>query len=214
MKQYVDVILPLPLAGSYTYSLPDEFQDKVHTGSRVIVPFGKKRYYTAIVTNVHYCKPEEYETKEITEVLDEHPVLLPLQLKLWEWIASYYLCTVGDVYKAALPSGMKLESETIVQYNPDYEADSPLTPREQMLLDLLAKEPEQTVTQLEKTSGIKNILPLVNSLLKKEAISIKEEIKRIYKPKLETRVRLCAFYEREDNLRKLFDEWSSRSRVS
>lgn len=208
MKQYVDVILPLPLAGSYTYSLPDEFQDKVHTGSRVIVPFGKKRYYTAIVTNVHYCKPEEYETKEITEVLDEHPVLLPLQLKLWEWIASYYLCTVGDVYKAALPSGMKLESETIVQYNPDYEADSPLTPREQMLLDLLAKEPEQTVTQLEKTSGIKNILPLVNSLLKKEAISIKEEIKRIYKPKLETRVRLCAFYEREDNLRKLFDEWS------
>lgn len=208
MKQYVDVILPLPLAGSYTYSLPDELQDKVHTGCRVIVPFGKKRYYTAIVINKHYSKPEEYEVKDVTEVLDEQPVLLPLQFKLWEWIASYYLCTIGDVYKAALPSGMKLESETIVQYNADYEADSPLNPREQTLLDLLSKEPEQTVTQLEKTSGIRNILPVINSLLKKEAISIKEEIKRMYKPKMEARVKLCSFYESEENLRKLFDEWS------
>ena len=207
MKQYIDVLLPLPLANQYTYSLPEALEGKVQTGSRVIVPFGRKKFYTALVVNVHYCPPEAYETKDVAEVLDEHPILLPPQLRLWKWMASYYLCTPGDVYKAALPSGMKLESETIVTANPDFEADGPLTPREQQVLDLLAQEPEQCITQLEKKTDVtKNILPVINSLLGKGAISVKEELKRSYKPKTETRVKLAADCQTEERLRQLFDE--------
>ena len=203
MKQYIDVILPLALPGRLTYSLPDSLQGLVQTGSRVIVPV-RKKFYTALVANVHYCPPENYETKDVLEVLDARPILLPQQFKLWEWIASYYICTPGDVYKAALPSGMKLESETIVTGNPDFEADAPLHPREQQVLDLLAQSPEQCITQLEKQTGGRNLLPVVNSLLAKGAVTIKEELKRSYKPKTEIRVKLADAFQAEEALRHLF----------
>lgn len=207
MKHYVDVLLPLPLANWYTYSLPESLEGQVQTGSRVIVPFGRKKFYTALVANVHYCPPEGYEIKDVTEVLDTRPVLLPQQFRLWKWMASYYLCTMGDVYKAALPSGMKLESETIVTANPDYEATTPLTPREQQVLDLLTQDPEQCITQLEKrTDATRNILPVINSLLAKGAISVKEELKRNYKPKTEIRVKLSPDCQTEERLHQLFDE--------
>ncbi|MBM6670861.1 primosomal protein N' [Phocaeicola coprophilus] len=207
MKHYIDVLLPLPLANWYTYSLPESLEGQVQTGSRVIVPFGKKKFYTALVANVHYCPPEGYEIKEVTEVLDTRPVLLPQQFRLWKWMASYYLCTMGDVYKAALPSGMKLESETIVTANPDYEATTPLTPREQQVLDLLTQDPEQCITQLEKRLNVtRNILPVINNLLAKGAISVKEELKRNYKPKTEIRVKLSPDCQTEERLHQLFDE--------
>ena len=123
--------------------------------------------------------------------MDAHPILLPEQFKFWEWLADYYLCTQGDVYKAALPSGLKLESETMVEYNPDFESEVRLPEREQKILDLLSAEPEQCVTKLEKDSGLKNILSVIKSLLDKEAIFVKEELRRTYKPKTETRVRLA-----------------------
>lgn len=206
MKKYVDVILPLPLPKCFTYSLPDEGAEAVQIGCRVVVPFGRKKFYTAIVRNVHYCAPTEYEVKEITTVLDTSPILLPVQFKFWEWLAEYYLCTQGDVYKAALPSGLKLESETMVEYNPDFEADTPLPEREQRILDLLAVEPEQCVTKLEKESGFKNILNIVKSLLDKEALFVKEELRRTYKPKTEARVRLTPSASNERRMRMLFDE--------
>ena len=197
----------MPLANWYTYSLPESLEGQVQTGSRVIVSFGRKKFYTALVANVHYCPPEGYEIKDVTEVLDTRPILLPQQFRLWKWMASYYLCTMGDVYKAALPSGMKLESETIVTANPDYEATTPLAPREQQVLDLLAQDPEQCITQLEKrTDATRNILPVINSLLAKGAISVKEELKRNYKPKTEIRVKLSPDCQTEERLHQLFDE--------
>lgn len=196
----------MPLPRCFTYSLPDEGAEEVQIGCRVVVPFGRKKYYTAIVRNVHHYAPTEYEVKEISTVLDTSPILLPGQFRFWEWLADYYLCTQGDVYKAALPSGLKLESETIVEYNPDFEADAPLSEREQLVLDLLAKEPEQCVTKLEKESGLKNILTVIKSLLDKEALFVKEELRRTYKPKTEARVRLAADASGEENLRRIFDE--------
>ena len=204
MKKYVDVILPLPLPKSFTYSLPDKNMEEVQIGCRVVVPFGRKKFYTAIVRNIHYCAPTEYEVKDISALLDASPILLPAQFKFWEWIADYYLCTQGDVYKAALPSGLKLESETIVEYNPDFEADAPLPEREQRILDLLAVDSQQCVTKLEKDSGIKNILTVIKSLLDKEAIFVKEELRRTYKPKTEARVRLVGTAD-EKRLHILFD---------
>ena len=110
--RFVDVILPLPLPRYFSYSLPEELADSVKPGCRLIVPFGKRKFYTAIAVKIHNQAPLEYETKEVISQLDEQPILRDPQLNFWEWIASYYLCSVGEVYKAALPAGLKLESET------------------------------------------------------------------------------------------------------
>ena len=205
MKRYVDVIVPLPIAGQYTYALPEEMAGRVCLGCRVVVPFGRKKFYTGLVTRVHEEAPEAYDTKDVSELLDERPVLLERQYKFWQWLSDYYLCTLGDVYKAALPSGMKLESETLVVYNPDFEAEASLTEREQRVLDLLSRDTEQCITQLEKNCGTRQLLPVIQSLLEKGAICVKEELKRSYKPKMETRVRLKEPMRSEEALRQQFD---------
>lgn len=211
MEKFVDVILPLPLHACFTYSLPEDIAGSVQIGCRVVVPFGRKKYYTAIVQNIHYSAPAGYEVKEVSALLDAHPILLPEQFRFWDWLADYYLCTRGDVYKAALPSGLKLESETIVEYNPDFESDVQLPEKEQKILDLLAAEPEQCITKLEKESGIRNILSVIKSLLDKEAVFVKEELKRTYKPKTETRVRLTEAAGNEHRLHFFFDELQRRA---
>ena len=204
---YAAVIVPLPLANSYTYRLPVDMAGTVQTGSRVIVPFGQKRFYTAIVIRLHNTPPQGgYEVKSIAEVLDPHPIVLPKQLELWQWIADYYLCTLGDVYKAALPSGMKLESETRVEINPDFSpTEEKFLPNEEKIFSLLTDHKERTVAQVEKETGIKNALPAINTLLRKEAIFVKEEVKRSYKPKTEVRVRFkeCRSEERTSLLDSL-----------
>lgn len=205
MKRYVDVIVPLPIAGQYTYSLPEEMAERVCMGCRVVVPFGRKKFYTGLVTRVHEEAPQAYETKDVSEVLDERPILLERQYAFWQWLSDYYLCPLGDVYKAAVPSGMKLESETLVVYNPDFVAGGPLPEKEQQVLDLLSRDTEQCITQLEKSSGIRQLLPVIQSLLEKEAIYVKEELKRSYRPKLETRVRLTERVRPEKALRLQFD---------
>ncbi len=201
---YADVIVPLPIANTYTYALPEGMEREVMVGSRVVVPFGRKKFYTAIIVRLHDTPPAEYETKDVVEVLDTHPIILPNQYRFWEWIASYYLCTMGDVYKAALPAGMKLESETVVELNSDYEATEPLPEREQRILDLLTNEKEQSITILEKESGLKNILTVVKSLIDKEAIFVKEELKRTYKPRTEACVRIVPDNPAEERLHELF----------
>ena len=205
MKKFADVIVPLPIPGQYTYAVPLELEEKVCAGIRAIVPFGKKKYYTAIVTRIHEDAPAGYDTKELVEILDKKPILLKRQYDFWQWIADYYLCTLGDVYKAALPSGMKLESETLVVVNPDYEAESPLTEKEQLVLDTLSRDTGLCINQLEKITGIKNLLPVINKLLEREAIYIKEELKRSYKPRTEVFVRLAETIKSETDLHQLFD---------
>ena len=191
---FADVIVPLPLANSYTYRLPADMEGEVQVGSRVIVPFGQKKFYTAIVIRLHNTPPEgDYQVKPITEVLDPHPIVTPAQLAFWQWVAEYYLCTLGDVYKAALPSGMKLESETRIELNLDFSpTEEKFLPNEEKIFSLLTDEKERTVAQIEKETGIKNALPAINALLRKEAIFVKEEVKRTYKPKTEIRIRLRA----------------------
>lgn len=206
MKKYVDVIVPLPIASQYTYSLPHVLEGSVQVGCRVVVPFGKKKFYTAVVTKVHEVAPEGYETKEVEELLDERPVILPRQLQLWDWLASYYLCTLGDVYKAALPSGMKIESETIILYNEEFEAMEPLPEAEQQVLDWLNTEREQCITQLQRKYGQKNVLPVIKKLLDKEAVFVKEDLKRTYKPRTEARVRLMNAGMTEAQMQSLFNE--------
>ena len=211
MGRYVDVIVPLPLGSRYTYLLPDDMAEQVAVGCRVVVPFGRKKYYTAIVVKLHDERPQGYEVKQVLATLDAHPILLPLQLRLWQWLADYYLCTPGDVMKAALPSGLKLESETLVEYNADYEATERLPEREQRVLDVLAAHTSLSITALEKESGLNGVLGTVKRLLEKEAVFVKEELKRTYRPKLETRVRLTEKARNEHRLHIFFDELQRRA---
>lgn len=200
MKKYVDVIVPLPVMGQFTYAVPEELEGKVEWGCRVIVPFGAKKYYTGIIIRTDTTPSGEYETKEVSEVLDTHPILLKHQFAFWKWMADYYLCTWGDVYNAAVPSGMKIESETRVEGNPDFEASAPLSEKEQKVLDLLGQGKAQDIARLEKESRIRNLLPVIKSLLDKEAVRIKEELKQNYKPRTEARVRLTERMRNERNL--------------
>ena len=191
MQWFVDVILPLPLAGSFSYRLEDAHVPLVQMGSRVVVQFGVKRYYTALVVRKHTDTPQgDYEIKTISEVLDAVPIVHEQQLSLWQWMADYYMCSIGDVYKAALPSGLKLESETVVELNTDFVADAPLKEREQQLLDALALNPRQRVQQLLKHCDLKQDMRLIKALLDKGAIMVDESVSQRYKPKSEVRVRL------------------------
>ncbi len=203
--KYADVILPLPLENVYTYSIPADLEAEVTPGCRVVVHFGKKRYYTAIVLKVHSQEPKAgFETKEIFALLEASPVLREPQLRLWQWIASYYICKLGDVYKAALPSGLKLESETAVTLLADFEADTPLRPGEQAVLDAFGGTSKLTVSEIEKKTGLHNVMPLVNSLLRRGAVEVCEEMKRGFVPKTETYVRLGEEYTNEERLGEVF----------
>lgn len=189
----IDVIVPLPLAGCFTYRLPREMAGQVQVGCRVIVPFGQKKFYTAIVVRLHEDEPEgNYDIKCVSEVLDAQPVVTEGQLKLWQWVAEYYLCTWGDVYKAALPAGMKLESETRVEVNPEYlPEEGAQTPGEEKILGVLKEKKEMTVAAIARVTGMGHVASVIGSLLAKEAIFVKEEVKRRYKPKTEMRIRLA-----------------------
>ena len=202
-----DVILPLPLADTYTYRLPETMRGKVAEGSRLIVPFGSKKIYSAIVLRV-YEGPynDEKQLKDAIDLLADAPILLPSQLWIWRWIADYYLCTLGEVYKAALPSGLKLESESVVVYNPDYNDDGPLTKTEQHVLDLMEHLRKQKVLDLQKVVEVKNVLPVVKSLLEKGALTMHEELRQNYRPRTVNCVRLTEDYFSQERLNNLFDQ--------
>ena len=185
MLQYADVILPLPLQGAFTYALPPEMAATVQVGCRVIVPFGSRKFYTAIVVRLH-DEPPSCATKPISEVLDASPIVLAEQMRLWQWIADYYLCSVGDVFKAALPSGLKLESESIVLRDEEWEAETPLGPSEEKVWQALEKKRSPkgsglTLANLQKKTGIKGILPVVKRMLEMGAVQMREELRRVQK---------------------------------
>lgn len=204
---FVDVILPLALANAFTYHVPQELEGSMEFGMRIIVPFGPKKVYTAIVLRLHDAKPEMVEPKDVLMTLDPRPAITPLQLSLWQWMAGYYQCTLGEIMKAALPSGLKLESETQVTFIEDFEAEAPLKPKEQQLLDALSagKKP-MLVEELNKALGVKNCLPTVKSLMEMGAIAIDEAVRDKYKPKTETCIALSPeLADDDERLHAVFD---------
>lgn len=206
--KYVDVILPLPLANTFTYSVPDEWAEKVRMGMRVVVPFGKKKMYTAVIYLVHSITPTIYDAKDILCLLDNEPILRRPQMKFWEWISTYYQAFLGDVYQAAVPAGLKLESETQVRINPDFEAETHLSEKEGKVLDALSDGKAISVSELNKITDMRDTLPTLKILLEKAAVEISEELTEKFRAKTDTYIRLTAETEKEDNLRKLFDELS------
>lgn len=204
---YVDTIVPVPLHGLFTYSVPAEMSNCVHEGSRVIVQFGKKKFYTAIVYKLYEADKKEEEIKEITAILEDYPIVNTIQLKFWNWIASYYMATLGDVFRAALPSALKIESETFITINPDFEAEEPFTPNEQKIFAVLSSKKAYKLSELEKLTGISNVVPPIKLLSDKGAVFLKESLEADYKPKTEIAIKFARQFS-EKGLADIIDALS------
>ncbi len=210
MNQYAEVLLPLPIQGTYTYHLPDTVADGIKVGCRVLVPFGRKKIYTAIVVMTHNSAPQGYKVKDLLTVLDAEPILRHPQLKFWDWIANYYLCTMGDVYKAALPSGLKVESETFISVNADYEESRPgeLSDRAKVIMDFVAQRNRVQINDITRSTGFKNVESIVSKMLEIDAIHVSEKVIDNYRPKTEACVRLNIERNDDASLHKFFDQLS------
>ncbi len=206
MQHFINVILPIPLERLFTYSITRAEYDYIKPGMRVAVPFGKSKIYTAIVHNTHQNSPDVYEAKSIHQILDEFPLVTEYQIKLWSWIANYYMCTMGDVLRAALPSAFLLESETIVSLNNATTInDSQLKDDEFLVYEALQYQSALKVNEISNILDKNNILPVLKRLLEKDAIRVEEEIHEKYKPKLVRYVKLSAKYSSDDALQQLLE---------
>jgi len=173
---------------------------------RVAVSFGNTKMYTALVFKVHQNKPTLYEAIDILQILDEKPIVTEVQLQNWQWISSYYMCSLGDVYRAALPSAFLLESETIVLKNETFKEEENLNDDEFLIFEALQHQSQLTIHQVADILGKKKVLPIINELIQKKAVSIKEEIYEQYKPKMVKYVRLKANYTSDEALQNLLQE--------
>ncbi len=183
MKRLLEVIVPLPLNATFTYAVPELLQNEnIAVGSRVIVPFGQKKFYTAIVVGFPVKAPDNVEPKEIVQVLDTKPVLCHPQLKFWNWMADYYLCSIGDVMKAALPAALKIESTTTVTASPEFEIDDAMSLNEndKNLLAEIKIAGTTTLDQLQKKLAISNITSAVDRLITIGAASVAEKLVERY----------------------------------
>ncbi|MBS1933540.1 MAG: primosomal protein N' [Bacteroidetes bacterium] len=203
---YAEVIIPLALPKNYTWSVPDQFQAIVKTGCRVEVELRNKKY-AGIVKKLHYKKPEAFEPKPILNVLDTEPVIYPAQLKLWEWISDYYLCSEGEVMAAALPAHFKLSSETILLFNEEYGEDfSNLDHDEYLVAEALLIKKELKLSEVQQVLDSTHVYPVIKKLIDKKVCLVWEALKETYTPKKETYVLLNPQFDDEDNLSRLLNE--------
>ncbi len=206
MDNFINVVLPIPLERLFTYSVTPEEAKKVKPGMRVAVPFGRTRIYTALVIELHNSSPEAYEAKPIHQLLDEMPMVHPVQLKHWKWISEYYMCTLGEVFRSAMPGALLLESETVVLPNRSFTRnDTELNDDEFTVLEALEHRGALKVNDLMNILERKSVLPLLNGLVKQKAIVLREELVEQYRPKLVRHVRLSTEYESEPKLESLLE---------
>jgi primosomal protein N' (replication factor Y) len=209
---FVDVILPLPLEARFTYRVPQALNGQIAFGMRVIVPFGNNKLYAAVVERVHEEAPKQFSTKYVLDVIDERPVVSEAQYRLWQWISTYYMCTIGEVMAAALPSALRLASETKVKIHPEFDGDvSVLTPYEMNVMELLLHRETMTVAEVGKSLQVAKVMPIIKSLVDKHAVITDEEIRNPYKPKKETVVRLVPPYDQEPAFMELLDRLNAKS---
>lgn len=181
---YAEVLLPLPLTGFFTYKVPDMMAEAIRPGCRVVVPFGRTKFYTGIVAGLTPRRPEGFETKEISQLLDSEPIVRHPQMKFWEWIADYYLCSAGEVFRAAVPAGLKLESETVVEVNPDFEEDpgDRLSERDLLVMNAVRRVPKKaTLAAVARETGFRNTSAIVARLVERDALMVSENLVERYK---------------------------------
>ncbi|HIO71498.1 MAG TPA: DEAD/DEAH box helicase, partial [Flavobacteriales bacterium] len=206
---FADVILPLALRQFYTYRVPFEMGDEVQVGKRVVVQFGKSKVYSAIVFSIHETAPSNYQAKYILSVLDSKPIVNGTQLKHWQWISAYYMCTIGEVMASALPSGLKLASESLIELNPEYNSEQvPINDKEFLIVDALEIHGSLNLGEVSKIIDQKITIPLIKSMLEKGVITVTEKLKKKFKPKTVSCVRLAKGVDNEEDLKVIFDQLS------
>lgn len=209
---FAELLLPVPVPKLFTYRVPFDLNNKIQTGIRAIVPFGNRKILTGIVISVHESPPREYEAKYILELLDEEPVVNSVQLNLFNWIADYYMCSAGEAMNAALPAGLKLSSESMVQLHPAFNEETTLfefSQKEEILLTHLKNEP-LPYSEISRLLNLKNLYSILKSLVSKEAVILYEEVKEKFKPKTEKRIRLGNDFTTNQALEQVFQTVSKK----
>ena len=207
-EHFIDVILPIPIQKTFTYSVTQSEYEFLKKGMRVAVSFGKTKMYTGLVFKLHQIPPEAYDAKDILQILDDKPIVTEHQLKHWEWVSTYYMCGLGDVYRAALPSAFLLESETVIFKNDSFDNKDILNDEEFLIYEALQHQSQLTIHQVVDILGKKKVLPIINELIQKSAVYIKEEIYEQYKPKLIKYVRIHTNYTNKNSLENLLSDLS------
>ena len=203
---FVDVILPLPLERNYTYAITAAEAKFIKLGFRVIVPFGKRNIYTALVYKLHQSPPTAYEVKSIHSIIDKSPILNSFQFQLWEWISSYYMCTMGEVLRASLPSIFLLESETLISLNKSGDLElSSFSDEEYLIYDALQQQSSIKINEISKILNKKNTFPILQGLIDKNSIVLEQEVFKKYKPKLIRCVKIHSDYASKNSLQELID---------
>ena len=210
---FIDVILPLSLERNFTYAITKAEADFIKTGVRVAVPFGKNKVYTGIVYNIHHNAPTAYEAKSIHSILDEIPVINSFQFKLWEWMSIYYLCSMGEIMRAAMPNAFLLESETIISLNPSVEFEvNILKDDEYLVFEALQQQSSLKVDEINAIIDRKNSFPVLKRLLDHKVIALEQELSEKYKPKLIRCVRLHPNYQHDNALQELVETLKSAAK--
>lgn len=213
MNYFIEVIIPLSLPKTFTYRVSEEEFYFIKKGMRIAVPFGKNKIYTALVVDLHNNEPQLYEAKEIDQILDNYPVVNQFQINHWFWIASYYMCSIGDVYKGALPAALLLESETIISKLDANGMDkNSLNDEEYLIYEALQCQNSLKIKDIVGILNKKNIFPIIQKLISKNIISVQEEIQTSYKPKLTKYIRLTDEFRIDSNLSLLLNNLKSEKR--
>ena len=203
---FIEVIIPLSLPKTFTYLVSEAEFDYIQIGMRVAVPFGKTKIYTGLAIAKHQNAPNLYEAKEIHQILDEKPIVNQFQINHWLWIANYYISSIGDVFKTALPSALLLESETIISFkNESFLDESQLTDDEYLIYEALQSQSSLKIDDVIKILNKKNVFPTIQKLIAKNVLSLNEEMVEEYKPKLTRYVRLCENYLGDNGLTLLLE---------
>lgn len=215
MKVYVDVILPISVPNTYTYSVPPSFIEDIEIGKRVVVQFGSKKYYAALIKKIHFDEPVHYKAKDIEYILDEYPVVYEYQIKFWEWLSQYYLSKIGDVMNAALPAGLKLESISVIQINDRFEinlnACDTLNDKEKKVIDILTQKRKIKLEELKNIIPKSSIPKVIKSLSDKGLITFAEELLEKYKIKLVPYIQLNSIYHNEQKQKEIITQLEKRA---
>lgn len=205
---FAEVIIPLALPQNYTWRIPQHLQSSVQTGTRVEVQLRNKKY-AGIIKTLHHNKPAAFEPKEILNILDNEPLVYPQQLQLWQWIANYYMCSEGEVMHAAVPSNLKLSSESILMWNEEHGLDfSNLGDEEYLVAEALELKKELRLSEVQQILDASHVYPVIKKLIDKKVCYVWEELRDKYKPKTETYIVLNPVYHNEDQLADLLNKWS------
>lgn len=206
---YAEVIIPLALPKNYTWSIPPHMAEAAKPGVRVEVVLGRNKKYAGIIKKILTQKPESFEPKPILGVLDQQPIVHSEQLRFWEWMAGYYLCTEGEVMQAAVPANLKLSSESILVWNEDRSTDfSDLNDQEYIVAEALEIKKELRLNEVQQLLDASHVYPVIKKLIEKEVCYVWEELKEKYREKKETYILLHPQYHNEDQLADLLNNWS------